>query len=85
MKSEHKLIFGHFLATLYWQHIEKEIKEVPKAVCNFCLQEGIRKEIIGNEADLFFKGIDRGELGIAVFLIEVFKVRSKIWWLQNDP
>ena len=31
---------------IHWQHIEKEIKEVPKGVFNFCLQEEIRKEII---------------------------------------
>ena len=26
VKSEDKFIFGHFLAALHWQHVEKEIK-----------------------------------------------------------
>ena len=30
VKSEDKFIFSHFLATLHWQNIEKETKEVPK-------------------------------------------------------
>ena len=37
-----------------------------------------------SETDLFFEGIDRGELGVVDLLIEVFKIRSKIWWLQKD-
>ena len=86
MKSKEKFIFSHFLTALHWQHFEKEIKEVPKGVFNFCLQEDIRKEIIRHaEVDLFFKEIDRRELGIVDLLIEVFKIRSKIWWLQKDP
>ena len=53
---------------------------MPKGVFNFCLQEGIQKEIIRHaETDLFFKGIDRGELGSIDLLIEVFKIGSKIW------
>ena len=36
------------------------------------------------QTDLFFRGIDRGELGIVYPLVEVFKIRSKIWWLQKD-
>ena len=85
VKIEVKFIFSHFLATLRRQHIEKEIKEVPKGVFNFCQQEEIREEIIRYaEKDLFFTGIDRGELGIVDVLIEVFKIRSKIWWLQKD-
>ena len=34
--------------------------------------------------DLFFKGIERGELGIIDLLIELFSIRSKLWWLQKD-
>ena len=34
--------------------------------------------------DLFFKGIERGELGIIDLLIELFKIRSKLWWVQKD-
>ena len=41
VKCEVKFIFSHFLEALHWQHIEKEIKEVPKGVFNFCLQEDI--------------------------------------------
>ena len=82
VKIEGKVIFGYFLAAMHQQHIEKEIKEVPKEVFNFCLQAEIRKEIIRlTEKDLFFTGINQGEMGIVVLLIEVFKVRSKIWWL----
>ena len=52
---------------------------MPKGVFNFCLQEDIRKEIVRHaEADPFFKGIDRGELGIEDLLIEVVKIGSKI-------
>ena len=69
-----------------WQHIEKEIKEMPKGVFNFCLQEEIRKESIRHaEKDPFFKGIHQGELRIVDLLIEVFNIRSKMWWLQKDP
>ena len=43
-----------------WQHIQKEIYEVPKGFFSFCLQEGICKEIIRNAGtNLFFKGIGR--------------------------
>ena len=60
-----------------WQHFEKEIKEVPKGVFNFCLQENVRKEIIRNaETDLFFKGIDREELGVVDLPIEVATKRQ---------
>ena len=34
--------------------------------------------------DVFFKGIDRGELGVIDLLVEVLKIRSKVWWLQKD-
>ena len=45
---------------------------------NFFLQEEVQKEIIRHaETNLFFKGIDRGELGIVDVLIKVFKFRSK--------
>ena len=78
-------MFGHFLAALNWQHIEKKIKEVPKGVYNFCLQEDVQKEMIRYaETDLFFKGIDRGKLGIIHLLIKKFKIRRKTWWLQKD-
>ena len=61
------------------------MKEVPKGVFNFCLQEDIRKQISRNaETDIFFEGIDSGEMGVVDLLIEVFKIRSKIWWLQKD-
>ena len=84
--SNGKIIYGHFLAALHWQHIAKETYEVPQGVFNFCLQDKFRKQIIRNaDEDLFFKGIDRGELGIVDLLIQVFKIRSKIWWLQKDP
>ena len=54
--------------------------EVLKGVFNFCLQDEVQKQIIRNANEhLFFKGIDRGELGIVDLLIEVFKIRSKIW------
>ena len=49
------------------------------------MHEDVRKEIIRNaETELFFEGIDSGELGVVDLLIEVFKIRSKIWWLQKD-
>ena len=86
IKSDEKIIFGHFLTALNWQHIEKELNEVPKGVFNFCMQEEVQKEIIRNaETELFFNGIGRGEFGIVDLLSEVFKIRSKIWWLQNGP
>ena len=56
----------------------------PKGVSHFCLQENVRKEMISHaEKDLFFMGIERKELRIVALLIEVFKIRSKIWWLQE--
>ena len=45
VKSEDKFIFGHFLAALHWQHVEKEINEVPKGVYNVCLQGKIQKKL----------------------------------------
>ena len=61
VKSEDKFVVGHFLAAFHWQHIQKEAKEVPKGVFNFCLQDEVWKQIIRNaEEDLFFNGIDRG-------------------------
>ena len=49
-------IFGHFLAALHWQHIEKEIKEMPRGVFNFCLQKDFQKEMIRHaETHLFSK------------------------------
>ena len=59
---------------------------MPEEVFNFCLQKEIREEIIRHaERNLFFTGIDRGELGIVILLIVVFKIRRKIWSLPKDP
>ena len=78
IKSDGKFIYGHFLTALHWQHIEKEIYEVPKQVFSLCLQKKeVRKQIIRNaETDLFFNGVDRGELGVIDLLLEIFKIIS---------
>ena len=66
VKSDGKIIYGHFLAALHWQQIEKEIYEGPKGVLNFCLQDQVGKQMIRNaDEDLSFKG----ELGIVDLLI----------------
>ena len=44
---------------------------MPKGVFKFCLH------IRNADEDLFFKGIDRGELGIVHLLVEVFKIEVK--------
>ena len=86
IESDGKIIYSHFLAALHWQHIEEEIYEVPKRVFNFCLQNAVRKQIIRHaDTDLFLNGADRGVLGIVDVLIEVFKIRNKMWWLKKDP
>ena len=69
IKSDGKINYGHFHTALHWQHIEKEIDEVLKGVFNFCLQDEVQKQII-RQAEVYL-------------LIEVFKIRSKIWWLQK--
>ena len=84
IKSEDSFIFIHLLAALHWQHIEKERKEVRKGVFNFCLQDDVNFFYQKCRNTSIFKGIDRGELGVVDLVIEVFKIRSKIWWLQKD-
>ena len=59
------------------------MEDPSKSAFNFCLHERKHKAIIKHaEEDLFFTRIDREELGVVDLLIEVFKIKSKTWWLQ---
>ena len=62
-----------------------EMKDIPKNVFNFCLHKRIQQAKIKHAKKyLFFTRLDWAELGVVDVLIEVFKIWSKIWWLQYD-
>ena len=62
--------FCELITYLHWKHIEKE---------------DAQKEVIWHaEKNLFFCGQQRSEPGIIDLLLEIFKSRCKMWWLQSD-
>ena len=72
-------------AALHWKYIEKEMQELPNSVFTMCLHEHVQKEITNHmEVELLFNRIEQVEQGVDDHLDEMFKIRSKMWWLQRD-
>ena len=58
LKKDDTYYFCNLFGALRWKNNEREIKEVPKSVFNFCLHGKIQKEIIKHaDEDLCFTRI----------------------------
>ena len=84
-KEQDIYYFCKLITCLHWKHIEKEMEEIPQGVCNFCLKKDIQKGKIRHvKKELFFWELQKNELGIIDILMEILKIRCKMWWLQAD-